>query len=294
MGALQDKYETFCKNLNDLNLFKNLATHQKQINHIKNQISEYQKLNNVYHEQNRILKKEFSITKKRYDIDSGLLKEKVIAVIELDNSESILLKQERNVRTSEVAIINNTIQIGSLNREISSLSMECIIKEKELIALLYNSHKLLLSEINRWKEHYLFQAPFDGYISFNKFWSNDQFVKSGDEVLTVIPITNSIIGKIEIPIQRSGKVKIGQSVNIKVDNYPYQEYGMLEGKVVHISSIPSESNYHIDIVLTHGLTTTYKKSLEFKQEMQGDTEIITEDLRLIERLFYSFRSIFNH
>ena len=40
------------------------------------------------------------------------------------------------------------------------------------------------------------------------------------------------------------------------------------------------------------LITTHDKEIEFKQEMQGVAEIITEDLRLIERVFYQFKEIF--
>jgi hypothetical protein len=35
-----------------------------------------------------------------------------------------------------------------------------------------------------------------------------------------------------------------------------------------------------------------KKEIEFRQEMQGIAEIITEDLRLIERFFYQLKDVF--
>lgn len=38
--------------------------------------------------------------------------------------------------------------------------------------------------------------------------------------------------------------------------------------------------------------TSYQKQNPFQQEMRGSAEIITEDLRLIERIFYQFREIF--
>lgn len=39
------------------------------------------------------------------------------------------------------------------------------------------------------------------------------------------------------------------------------------------------------------LPITYNKQIDFRQEMTGQTEIITEDLRLIERFFYQFRKV---
>ncbi|MDY0090155.1 MAG: hypothetical protein RBR78_07280 [Flavobacteriaceae bacterium] len=48
----------------------------------------------------------------------------------------------------------------------------------------------------------------------------------------------------------------------------------------------------IDVILPNGLETSYKKEILFQQEMSGTADIITEDLRLIERLLYQFRDMF--
>ena len=48
------------------------------------------------------------------------------------------------------------------------------------------------------------------------------------EVFTVIPVSESrILGKAMLPVARSGKVKAGQKVNIRLDNFPDSEFGML-------------------------------------------------------------------
>lgn len=47
-----------------------------------------------------------------------------------------------------------------------------------------------------------------------------------------------------------------------------------------------------DVSLPYGIETSYKKKIEFQQEMSGKADIITEDLRLIERLLYQFRDVF--
>jgi len=40
------------------------------------------------------------------------------------------------------------------------------------------------------------------------------------------------------------------------------------------------------------LTTSYKKQIVFQQEMSGTADIVTKDLRLLERLLYQFRDVF--
>jgi len=44
--------------------------------------------------------------------------------------------------------------------------------------------------------------------------------------------------------------------------------------------------------LPRGMTSTYNKLLNFRPQLQGDTEIITEDLRVLERFFYQARKLF--
>jgi HlyD family secretion protein len=90
-------------------------------------------------------------------------------------------------------------------------------------------------------------------------------------------------------MQRSGKVKTGQLVNIKLSGYPYLEYGMVRGVVKSKSLVPAGDTYIIEIDLPEGLSTLYGKKLDFTQNMQGTAEIITEDIRLLQKLVNPFR-----
>jgi HlyD family secretion protein len=106
----------------------------------------------------------------------------------------------------------------------------------------------------------------------------------------VVPVNQGeYVGRINLRMQRSGKVKEGQQVNIKLSSYPYLEYGMVKGVVKSKSLVPSGDAYIIEIALPHGLTTIYDKKLEFTQNMQGIAEIITEDQRLLQKIINPFR-----
>ncbi len=54
----------------------------------------------------------------------------------------------------------------------------------------------------------------------------------------------------------------------------------------------STGNLLIDVALSQKLEISYHKIIPFQQEMKGSAEIVTEDLRLTERLLYQFRDIF--
>lgn len=99
-----------------------------------------------------------------------------------------------------------------------------------------------------------------------------------------------------------GKIKVGQKVNIKLENYPDTEFGVINGTVKSMSVIPDkEGLYFIDVNLcfdklkpsSDKRITSYDKEIEFKQVMRGSSEIITEGSRLIECFFDQFREIIN-
>jgi HlyD family secretion protein len=90
-------------------------------------------------------------------------------------------------------------------------------------------------------------------------------------------------------MQRSGNVKPDQDVNIKLSGYPYLEYGMIRGKIKAKSLVPAGDAYVIEIELPNGLTTLYNRKLDFNQNMQGNAEIITDDMRLLQKIVNPFR-----
>jgi hypothetical protein len=81
-------------------------------------------------------------------------------------------------------------------------------------------------------------------------------------------------------------------VNIRLQNYPDREFGVLKGKIKSISPVPDkEGDFLVDVILPYGLATSYHKKIVFQQEMVGRADVITEDLTLLERLLYQFRDV---
>ena len=157
----------------------------------------------------------------------------------------------------------------------------------------------MLSNIEAWKLKYLVVAPIQGKVSMSLVIEENQFIGAGKEFATVVPEKKEVVGKLRIPIAKSGLVKEGQNVNIKLDGFPYQRFGVVKGKLQEIDWIPREEYYEAEIFLPKGLESTYKNSrmkekeekIVFRQQMTGIGEIITEDKRLLERVLYQVLSI---
>ena len=123
-------------------------------------------------------------------------------------------------------------------------------------------------------------------------WATNQNIKQGDELFSVIPTQKQqFIGKCILPILNTGKLSIGQHVNIKLDNYPYNENGMLQGTVTNISEVPNKDTYAIDVELINGLTTSYHKTLSYKEQMKGKADIITKNVSVMDRIFFNFKKL---
>jgi multidrug efflux pump subunit AcrA (membrane-fusion protein) len=114
----------------------------------------------------------------------------------------------------------------------------------------------------------------------------------GDEIFAILQPENAYLGLATIPATGAGKVKPGQKVNILLDNFPFYEYGMVGGEVLHVSELPKDNLYRVEISMPNGTLTTYGDTLKFRPEMLGSVEIITEDKRVLERILESFIKLF--
>jgi len=152
----------------------------------------------------------------------------------------------------------------------------------------------LKKAIKDWELNYVLRSSIEGEVSFLQIWVENQNVTAGENVFSVVPKSEKgFIGKVKAPALNSGKIKVGQQVNIRLANYPDREFGVLKGEVKNIASVPDkDGNIMMDVALPQNLKTNYKKVIPFQQEMKGTAEIITEDLRLIERILYQFREMF--
>ncbi|MFP8894371.1 MULTISPECIES: HlyD family secretion protein [Chryseobacterium] len=223
-----------------------------------------------------------------------LYKEGVISTQEIEKQRVLFLQDQKNYKN----VLSNISQLRSSINELNKNNKVTIINEsKENINLERNvlqSFYQLKKSIKDWELSYVLRSSINGRVNFLQLWSVNQSINTGDNVFSIIPMGgNQYIGKVKASAQNFGKVKVGQTVNIKLANYPDQEFGILEGVINNISLTPDkDGNLLLDVSLPKGLQTSYKKRIAFQQEMNGRADIVTDDLRLIERLLYQFRSIF--
>ena len=292
VGELTPNYLTVLKSIKDLNLYKIINPYNRQIVLLKKDLLNYQDLLNKYKKQESISKQQLNLVETDFNRDKNLFDSKVISAREFELKKKEYLLALNSYENIKITVSNAYIQINSIEKNILQLQIQDYIEQSNLKSDLLLNLKNLASEIIKWKQLYLIESPINGKISFFNVWVINQNVKINDELFSVIPIQKQqFIGKCILPILNTGKLSIGQNVNIKLDNYPYNENGMLHGIVTNISEVPNKDTYAIDVNLKNGLVTSYNKTLIYKEQMKGKADIITNNISILDRIFFNFREL---
>jgi multidrug resistance efflux pump len=292
VGELTPGYLLVLKALKDLNLYKEMNAYKKQISLLKKDLLGYNDLMEKYKRQLNINTEELSLFEKDYNRDTQLFKEGVIPARESETKKKEYLRALNAHEQVKIAVSNAYIQINSIEKNILQQQIQDFEEQTKLKNEIQQKIKTVLSEIIKWKQLFLIESPIDGKISFFNFWAVNQNVKTGDELFSIVPNQKQyFIGKCILPITNTGKLAIGQKVNIKLDNYPYNESGILQGVVTNISIVPDKDNYAVDVDLRNGLVTSYNKVLTYKEQMKGKADIITKNLSVMDRVFFNFKKL---
>ena len=218
----------------------------------------------------------------------------IIAAQEMEAKKLTYLQAQKSYKS----LLSSISQLKSSLIDNAKLSRNSQIngtkEEVDLERNMTQSFYQLKKVIKDWELAYTLKSSVSGVVTFLQIWTENQTINTGDNVFSIIPDgKNGFVGKVKAPALNSGKIKVGQKVNIRLANFPDREYGVLKGEIHNISLVPDkDGNLLIDVSFPNGLKTSYKKQIIFQQEMKGNAEIITEDLRLLERILYQFKNIF--
>jgi HlyD family secretion protein len=293
LGEIQTQYTDFLKKYQDYLSFAERNYYPKKLKSLAEQV----KMSLTYYERQqerrKIMEEETGVSRNKFLRDSILYKKGVVSLEEYEKSKGDFLARQSELQDMRTILAETQLKINEADQAVIDKVNQAEQEKKTLQLAMTEAYNNLTGAIDVWELNYLVKSPVVGEVTFSKFWSKNQNVAKGEIVFTVIPSAESrLVGKVQLKRIGSGKVKPGQRVNIKFDNYPYMEYGMVEGKVNRISMVPTNDYYALEVDLPKGLVSTYGKTFEFNNEIQGSSEIVTEDLRLIQRIFNPIKSLF--
>ncbi len=238
VGGLQGVYSTLMQNAKDYDYFIHKNGVATKIEHLQNQIDGLQAMNQNLEKQKDIQTKEFVLTEQDFNRQKQLHTEGVISDADFEKSQAQRLQQSRQIAATEATFIQNGMQIKQIESQISDLSQSKNDNDNTKQTTLAEDIQRTLSAIAEWKKTYLIIAPISGKATLSKVWATKQTINAGEEVLTIVPTEGSskVFCQATMPIANSGKVKTGLTATVRLDNFPFQEYGVLEGRVQNIAA----------------------------------------------------------
>ncbi len=292
LGPVQEYYSQFLTKFQELQEFTKRNYYLLREESYREQAKNARILYDRMWERKVAIDKEYQIKQRNYERQKKLVAGEVIATTELEKAEADMLSKK-----SELDGIRSDLAQQQI--DISQLTQKIVENEKEYHDLKVQHESNLLEAFNNmksassnWFLTYLLRSPIDGTVSFNKFYAENQNIAEGDRAFTIVPDDmGTVIGKVELAVRGSGKVEEGQSVNVKFDNYPYMEFGMVKGLVKSVSLVPEDNYYMVEVEFPNGLVTNYDRSLQMQNQLVGEAEIITEDLRLVQRFFNPLKAL---
>ncbi|MEA5572998.1 HlyD family efflux transporter periplasmic adaptor subunit [Calothrix sp. UHCC 0171] len=202
------------------------------------------------------------------------------------------LQEEQNsyqslLQTGKLAILKNQQQLKDLQSQITGLQSQILQTKSEITSL-----KIQLQQR-------IVRSPIDGVIFELPFSKPGAVVQPGQRIAQVAPKNADVILKANMPIQDSGFLKVGMPVKVKFDAYPYQEYGIVQGKVSWVSpdskveQTPqgNTESYELKITLERQYVENGEKRIPLSAGQTANAEVIIRQRRIIDFVLDPFKKL---
>lgn len=182
-----------------------------------------------------------------------------------DQYKDVLESQKKVEQQKQIEKNNAQLNIDNYkSQHISSLNNSYAEIKKTLLEL--SSQLKKISAANDYNKIY---SPVAGYVNKMSVRTKGDIVNTYEEVLTILPSDVSLQMKAYVDNKDIANIHIGSEVRVKLDAYPYSDYGVVNGKVISISPdiytienvgnvyqiiVELEDNEKIDVI--SGLTGT--------------------------------------
>ena len=217
-------------------------------------------------------------------------------------SESARLQSELQQAQSE----SDRLQAGLLQKQAEGRSTQLEAQQKvqqlevemnQLKAKVAETQNLLTSAKAKLKQRFLY-APVDGTISSLNIPNIGEVIQPGQTLAEIAPQDVPLVLSASLPNQEAGFVKTGMPVQVKLDAYPYQNYGIVSGKVTSISpdTKPDErlgAVYRVEVSLAQSYLTANHQNIKLKAGETATAEIIIRRRRIADLLLDPIRQLQN-
>lgn len=285
VGDVQSDYAALFQAVNNYNFFFNNKYYSSKRQVIDRQQKDNEKIKEGILQREQLLAEQLKMDRWKDSINQILVREKVIAPTEYNEIRKTYLSQRMTNTDNANSLLQAEQQQKEYQKSISDLQQQYKTEEKDILAAIKDAAKRIKGQIANWEKLYILRSPIEGKLTFFRVWKANQYVTVGSPVFMVVPAVQQFEIRAQLPIYKAGKIKAGQKVLIKLQEYPYEEFGMLKAKVDHLTNVALDSVYMVQLKLENGLLTTRNREIASRPVINGMADIITNDKNILERIF---------
>lgn len=298
LGELSADYNSFVLAYKQYDLLRRTTVYDNMRSSLYKQISAARRLAENINVELELSDKSLKNINERYLKDSILSLDGAISDEELKSRHNSYLSALQNNVGMKSSQLSKMAEIEQNETEIAKIDVTESESLKKSYMDLLAKRNVLKDNVSRWFETYVVTSPISGKIEYLGFWRENVFVTSSKELFSIIPHKSTPVGEVYIPVSGAGKVRVGQDVDVRISDFPYNEYGYVKGRVKTISEIPNKyqtnegmlETYLVIVDFPEGLITNFGKELIVNFEAKGVANVITKPKRLIQRLFDNLKA----
>jgi len=238
------------------------------------------------------LAKEIDYAYRKVTRDRRRYEEGAIPYSVLRSSQEELTSLEREMQGAISNVKGMEFMISAIQRERSNERLDITALQRDAAINMREEFSELKKAVEDWLDRYLITAPINGTVMYSQENLREQYViPRVSPIFIIVPPDSTVtIGKINLPIEGSGKVRPGQRVVVKLNSYPFPDFGAMVGFVKWKARAPiNDTEIPIEVTFPDGLMTNAGEKIETTRELKGKAEIITENKSLIDWVIQGFR-----
>lgn len=296
LGDLQQPYSALMLALADLRAFEAGTFDGRKLGALEVQMRSQQRLRENLQLQLGMLQEQLRVAGSERDRSRELASRQLISRQEVERAEAEYVRARLQLENARNSLTSSEIQIAGQTGTLLEVQQKHEETRRQYVQAVRGAADALRAARDRWRQDYLLIAPTGGRVAFFRPLTRGQYLGAAEPVLAVVPNGGrAVAAQVRVPQAGSGKIREGQRVIIRFDGYPTGEFGVVRGAVDRISLLPDdagdEPHYLLQVGLPDELTTSTGKVLPFRQEMRGTADVVTEDVRLFERIFRQLYSV---
>lgn len=210
---------------------------------------------------------------------------------EIAQNELKLKEQQKGLQSlihaNELAILRIKEQLKNNDTDSATLQAEIAQTKSQIDSLKFQlSQRTIKTAVSG----IVFQLPIQ---------QAGAVVQTGTRIAEIANQNSPLIIRAQMPTTDSGSLKQGLDVKLKFDAYPFQDYGIMEGKLVMISPTTTQLEtpngkveaYKLEITLNKKCISSGDKCIPFRPGDTATAEVIVRQRRIIDFVLDPFKKL---